>query len=120
MRRLLPLIALWLASPASAEWRVAESDHFVIYADDSEKTVRRFAEMLESYHSALEATTGRKTGIPSQSNRVTIYAVGSARDIQTPANTKSTTLGGFYIPARGAASLSCRTCAPPGESPTKR
>lgn len=94
-------LAVGIATPAHAEWRVAESDHFVIYADDSEKTVRRFSEMLERYHSALEATTGRRLGVPSPSNRVTIYAVGSARDVQKLANTRSRALGGFYIPRAG-------------------
>ena len=90
-----------IATPAHADWRVAESDHFVIYADDSEKAVRRFSEMLESYHTALEATTGRRVGVPSPSNRVTIYAVGSASDVQRLANTRSRALAGFYIPRAG-------------------
>lgn len=90
-----------LASPALASWQQAESDHFVIYADDSAKNVRRFAEILESYHSAMEVVTGRKIGKPSPSNRVTIYAVGSARDVQALVDTKSTTLQGFYIPRAG-------------------
>jgi tetratricopeptide (TPR) repeat protein len=91
-----------LASPAAAEWHQAESDHFVIFADDSEKDVRRFAEVLESYHSAMEVITGRKLTKPSPSNRVTIYALGSAREVQALLNPKMKTLQGFYIPRAGA------------------
>lgn len=35
------------------------SDHFVIYADDSEKEVRDGATNLERYRSAMELVTGR-------------------------------------------------------------
>ncbi|WP_221559825.1 hypothetical protein [Qipengyuania qiaonensis] len=46
-RFLAAFAALILAVPAQADWYRADSDHFVIYADDSEKDVARFAEMLE-------------------------------------------------------------------------
>ncbi len=97
----LVALAMAASSPAHADWQVAESDHFVIYADDSAKDVRRFAHMLESFHSAMEVATGRRIEKPSPSNRVTIYAVGSARDVQSLAETKSRVLAGFYIPRAG-------------------
>ena len=53
------LCSVGFSSPALAEWRVVESDHFVIYADDKEKNLQKFAEMLESYHSAMEFVSGR-------------------------------------------------------------
>lgn len=90
-----------LAAPAQAEWLRADSDHFVIFADDSEKDIRRFAEMLEKYHIAMEIATGRQTEKPSPSNRVTIYSMGTARDIQKLAGTKSRVLQGYYIPRAG-------------------
>ena len=34
-----------LASPAKADWYKAESENFVIYADDSPKDIRRFSEI---------------------------------------------------------------------------
>lgn len=101
MRFVIALVALAIAAPLQAKWLVAESDHFVIYADDTEKDIRRFAGMLESFHRAMEIATGRKVEKPSPSNRVTIYAVGTARDVQSLADTKSRTLLGFYIPRAG-------------------
>ncbi len=102
MRKLLGVvIALLLVSPANAEWRMAESDHFVIYADDSEKDVQRFATILETYHAAMERLTGRTIEKPSPSNRVTVYTVGTTRDVQSLAETKSRLLAGFYIPRAG-------------------
>ncbi|MBU2588381.1 MAG: hypothetical protein KJ872_09735, partial [Alphaproteobacteria bacterium] len=69
---------LVLAHPALAEWYEASSDHFVIYADDSERDIQRFAENLERYHSAMAFLTERSLETPSPSNRVVIYAVGGA------------------------------------------
>jgi len=94
----IALIALALPAPLQAKWLVAESDHFVIYADDSEKDIQRFATILESYHAAMERLTGRRIEKPSPSNRVTVYTVGSTRDVQALAETKSRLLAGFYIP----------------------
>lgn len=98
-RILLALVAFAFALPAQAAWHRAESDHFVIYADDSEKDLARFAEALERYHTAMSLVTGRDVDKPSPSNRVTIYAIGSARDIYKLAETKN--VGGFYIPRAG-------------------
>src|SRR3990167_5229438 len=96
-----PLIALGLASPAQAEWYKASSDHFVVYADDSEKDVRRFAEMLESYHEAIAFVIQRKVEKPSPSNRVTIFAVGSVRDLKALAGGDNRFIAGFYVPRAG-------------------
>lgn len=96
------LAALVLLAPeAKADWYEASSDHFVIYADDSEKDIRRFAEDLERYHSALAFLTGRNIGKPSPSNRVTIFVVGSGRDVRKLAGAKNSTIAGFYVPRAG-------------------
>ncbi|WP_348631908.1 DUF1570 domain-containing protein [Pontixanthobacter sp. CEM42] len=95
------LIVIGMVSPAHAKWHEAQSDHFVIYADDSEKDVRRFAEMLEQYHASMEFITGRKVEKPSPSNRVVIFAAGSQRDIRKLAGTKSKYIAGFYVPRAG-------------------
>ena len=98
-RLVAAIAALSFAMPAQADWHVAESDHFVVYADDSEKDVRRFSEMLERYHAAMEFVTGREAETPSPSNRVTVYAVGGKRQIRELAGSKN--VGGFYIPRAG-------------------
>lgn len=94
-------IALLTAQPAWADWHEASSDHFVIYADDKERDIQRFAEELERYHSAMASLTGRATDKPSPSNRVVIYVVGSQRDIRELAGKKSRAIAGFYIPRAG-------------------
>ncbi|WP_390584914.1 DUF1570 domain-containing protein [Erythrobacter sp. MTPC3] len=96
------LIALAFGSHAAkADWYEASSEHFVIYADDSEKDIRRFAENLERYQSALANLTGRKLENPSPSNRVTIFVAGSGRDIRRLVGEKNSNIAGFYIPRAG-------------------
>lgn len=104
----IALLALLTAQPAWADWYEASSDHFVIYADDKERDIQRFAEELERYHSAMASLTGRATEKPSPSNRVVIYVVGSQRDIRELAGGNSRTIAGLYIPRAGAAGACSR------------
>lgn len=98
---LLGAILLIGAQPVSAEWYEASSDHFVIYADNKEADIQRFAENLERYHSAMTYVTGRQVEKPSPSNRVVIYVVGDQRAIRQLAGGKSRNIAGFYIPRAG-------------------
>jgi tetratricopeptide (TPR) repeat protein len=98
-RILAAMLALLASLPARAEWYEASSDHFVIYADDKEADIRKFAENLERYHSAMAFLTGQKIEKPSPSNRVTIFVVGDQRDMRELSGSRS--VGGFYIPRAG-------------------
>jgi len=103
IRFIISVILLSLiTAPAHARWRMAESDHFVIYADDRAQDLARFGDMLERYHSAMELLTGHETGTPSPSNRVTIYAVGSKAQIQRLSGSRD--IAGFYSPRAGGSS----------------
>ena len=106
MRRLcLAVCALMLlvftAPAAHATWYEASSDHFVIYADDSKKDIRRFAENLERYHRAMEFITGRTVPPPSPSSRVVIFVVGSQRDLRRTLDIESRSIGGVYFARAG-------------------
>ena len=94
------IAAMFVGTAARAEWHKAESDHFVIFADDKEKDIRRFAENLERYHSAMSFLTMREVEKPSPSNRVTIFVVGSQADMRALSGSRR--IGGFYIPRAGA------------------
>jgi tetratricopeptide (TPR) repeat protein len=91
---------LWSA-PTRAEWLAASSDHFVIYADDSERNVRRFSEQLERYHSGMALLFGRAAQPPSPSNRVTVYVVRNERAVGELYGKGGKNVGGFYIPRAG-------------------
>ena len=96
-------MAMAAAAPAQARWLEASSDNFVIYADDSEKDIARFAQNLESYHRAMEILTNSNVVVPSPSNRVGIYVVGDDKDLRDLYGDRSSNVAGFYIP-RAAAS----------------
>ena len=94
---LYAVIAFALTAPAQARWHKAEADNFVIYADDSARDIERFAIMLERYHAAMDFVLVRQTPAPSPSSRVTIFAVGSERDMRRLSG-GSKRIAGFYIP----------------------
>lgn len=95
-------LAIAITSPAKAEWYKAESPHFVVYADDKERDVVKFAEMLERYHQAIRYITKSAETAPSPSNRVTIFAVGSESKVRELAGAKANSgLAGFYSPRAG-------------------
>ena len=107
-RRLFAAAAIWLAAafgltaPAQAGWYKAESPHFVVYADDSERDVTRFAERLERFHAAMAFIMNRRDAAPpSPSNRVVIFAVGSESRVQKLLGDKSRTVAGYYMPRAG-------------------
>jgi Protein of unknown function (DUF1570) len=95
-----------VATPALADWHEASSDHFVIYADQSEKTVREYAEKLERYDAAMRQLMPRDATPPSPSNRVTVYVVGTTGKVRKllDGGKGSRYVAGFYN-ARAGGSL---------------
>ena len=104
MGRWLLLFAICLLplQPAHAKWHQAQSDHFVIYADDSAKDIEAFGRMLERFHSAMELATGVDAAKPSPSNRVTIYIVRYVNDVRKVTNHTNRFVAGVYLPRAGA------------------
>ncbi len=99
----LPALALLAATPAQADWHEASSDHFVVYADAPAQDLTRFAANLERYHAALALVTGQANSVPSPSNRVTVYVVGSPAQVRKLYGDKPQArfIGGFYVPRAG-------------------
>jgi len=93
------LAAALLPGAARAEWFEASSAHFVVYADDSERDIRKFSEQLERYHQAMAVITQVDAPAPSPSNRVTVFVVRNEQQIQRLAGSRN--VGGFYIPRAG-------------------
>ncbi|MEL6239108.1 MAG: hypothetical protein AAFQ90_11025 [Pseudomonadota bacterium] len=92
-------LGFWaLTSPALAAWHKAESERFVIYSDSRPEDLRKWAEMLERYHAAIELETRFRLPAPSPSNRLTIYMVGSMDDLRQVYGNRRSAVGGFYIP----------------------
>jgi tetratricopeptide (TPR) repeat protein len=93
---------LFVSGAARADWHEASSDHFVIYADESEKDIRKYSDRLERYFSAMSAILPSKKIKPSPSNRVTIYVVRNERIVRKLYGARdSRFLQGFYVPRAG-------------------
>ncbi len=91
-------------STASAEWLEASSTNFVVYADDSERDLRRFTQQLELYHEAMKVLTRTDPGIPSPSNRVTVFVVKNIAEVQRIHSGRTGSgVAGFYVGRAGAA-----------------
>lgn len=90
------------ATNAQADWSAASSDHFVIYSDQSEKSLRPFAERLELFHATMAQVLRKEPPKPSPSNRVTIFAVSSETEVQKLVKANNTLISGIYIPRAGA------------------
>ena len=93
----LAFLLMLPAMPAKAAWHEASSDHFVIYGDTRADDLERFGEMLERFHKAMELETGREVPVPSPSSRVTVYMVGSDRELRELYGDRDSNVAGFYM-----------------------
>ncbi len=102
MRTILAcILALAFPGLARAEWLQASSPHFVIYADTSQANIQRFSQEMEKYHSAVAFITNVDIPLPSPSNRVTVYVVGSDSDVKRLYGDPKSHVAGFYMPLAG-------------------
>lgn len=98
----LAALAAWVsATPAHAAWLEASSEHFVIYANDTDRDITRFAEQLERYHAGMALALASSAAKPSPSNRVTVYVVKNEREVRELHGGDNKYLGGFYLPRAG-------------------
>jgi tetratricopeptide (TPR) repeat protein len=103
---------------ANAEWHEASSDHFVIYANQSEKEIREYADRLERYHNAMEARMRLEKFKPSPSNRVTIFVLRSTDQIKKLAGNENKFIAGFYQSRAGGSVAFVPRIESLGETPS--
>lgn len=99
MRSLLYSIcaaALFVAGPANAGWYQASSKHFVIYANDSSKSLHDFAERLERFDAAVRLLDHMPDPEVGIGNRLTVFVLPRAADVQALVGDKTGFLDGFY------------------------
>ena len=86
--------AAFVAGPACAEWRRAETAHFILYGDVSERTLRTYATKIERFDALL------RTYYPIQSDvqipKLEIYLADGARDMRRILPDGSEGIAGFY------------------------
>jgi len=95
-RRLLIALALLALTPASAlaDWRRAESQHFVVYSDGSERSLRDYTARLERFHGLLRS----RFGGPAQADirKLPVYLVGDARALRVAMPHLPEGIDGYY------------------------
>lgn len=92
-------IALGLPSTASAEWLRAETQHFIIYGDTNERTLRNYAQKVQRFDSFL------RTYYPIQSEyeipKLEVYLADGRRDMLRAEPSIGGSVAGFYSPNSG-------------------
>lgn len=101
MRLLACLFLLLFPATARAEWMRASSAHFIVYANDSERSVRRLAEQLERYDAVLASRTIVRRNPPSPSSRITVYVVSSLDEVRRLFGNGGSNVAGFHIARAG-------------------
>lgn len=95
------LLSLLCAAAADAQWLEASSDHFVIYSDQDEVVVRKFADRLERFHGAMAFLMVHHAPKPSPSNRVTVFVVNDDAQVREITRTQNQFVAGMYLPRAG-------------------
>lgn len=88
----LSLLALTPAS-ASAEWRRAESQHFIVYSDGSERSLRDYTAKLERFDALL---TSRFGGARTEARRLPVYLVADGRALRVALPGLPAGIAGYY------------------------
>lgn len=95
VQRLLFALALTALTPMSAlaEWRRAESEHFVVYSDGSERALRDYTAKLERFDELLTARFG---GARAEARRLPVYLVADARALRVAVPGLPPGIAGYY------------------------
>jgi tetratricopeptide (TPR) repeat protein len=100
MRFLWTVLAVTAAAvtsaPASANWNVAKSRHFVIYADKNAKILKDFATKLEKFDQGVRAATRMDDPEIGDGNRLTVFVMPTAADVRALMHDKTGFFAGFY------------------------
>jgi Flp pilus assembly protein TadD len=94
---LVAAVCLAAVSPARAEWRRAESEHFVVYGR-SEKSVREYATMLEDFDSLLRRLHGRPKDEVAP-RKLPVYLVANIAQLRRVLPEAKDNTAGVYFPA---------------------
>lgn len=86
------MLALTPAS-ALAEWRRAESQHFIVYSDGSERSLRDYTAKLERFDALL---TSRFGGARGEARRLPVYLVADARALRVAVPGLPPGIAGYY------------------------
>lgn len=95
IHRLLMALLFVALTPVAAEaqWRRAESEHFVVYSDGSERSLREYTAKLERFDALL---TSRFGGPRTEIRRLPVYLVGDGRALRVAVPGLPAGIAGYY------------------------
>ena len=96
VHRLLLALTLIALTPASAlaEWRRAESPHFVVYSDGSERSLRDYTTKLERFDALMRIRFGGSQD--DDIRKLPVYLVGSDRALRIAQPSLPEGIAGYY------------------------
>jgi hypothetical protein len=96
VHRLFLAVALLALTPAAAlaEWRRAESAHFVVYSDGSERALRDYTTKLERFDSLLASRFGGEK--PGENRKLPVYLVSDGRALRVAVPGLPPGIAGYY------------------------
>lgn len=89
-----PLSMLVLPSTALAQWKYAETDHFVYYSEASDQEILTNVKNLEKFDTIVRALTNNTR--PASPLKVVIYEVATMDDVNATFPYPSEGVGGYY------------------------
>jgi tetratricopeptide (TPR) repeat protein len=92
-------LAVFAPAPAWAQWLRAETDHFIIYGDTSERALRAWAEKVERFDFLLR--TYYPIPVDHEIPKLEIYLADGRRDMLQAEPGISASVAGFYSPNSG-------------------
>ena len=92
-------VALLTAGPAAAEWRRAETAHFIVYGDVPERTIRAYASKVERFDALLRAYYPIE--VDHEIPKLEIFIAEGRRDMERAYPGIGASVGGYYSPNSG-------------------
>lgn len=96
---MVAIAAFGVAEPVRAEWRKAETSHFIVYGDTSERDIRAFARRIERFDSLLR--TYYPIELEYQTPKLEIYLAEGRRDMEKVYPGIGASVAGFYASNSG-------------------
>lgn len=84
------------AAPARAEWQRAETAHFIVYGDVSERTIRRYAQKAERFDALLRAYY--PITVDHEIPKLEIFIAEGRRDMERASPGIGASVAGYYSP----------------------
>jgi Flp pilus assembly protein TadD len=104
IRLLIVLLSACASVPAAAEWRRAESPHFIVFSEGPEKKLRERVEELEDFHWLLRTVTNASSGRTSP-NKLHVYVVDSKNELETIRSLGRDVAGFYWASGEGIAAV---------------